>query len=68
MMFITMLLGPVGMLSVWKSIVAIPETPPPTILFGVKNTLIAKPVIIVPNIMAKMDLNFFIFVPLKIRT
>ena len=41
-----------------------PEAPPPTTLLGVKKAPIAKPVIIVPNIVNKTDFIFFTLSPL----
>ena len=42
--------------------VEIPDAPPPTILFGVKKEPIAKPVIIVPNMVNKKLFDFFMFI------
>lgn len=43
----------------------IPETPPPTILFGVKNTATEKPTSAVPTTVSKEVLTLFIFTPPK---
>ena len=57
--FIIKKLKPGCMPNVWNNMVDIPDTPPPTILLGVRNEPMAKPVSIAPNMLNIEAFNLF---------